>query len=35
MAFIDYEKAFNSVETSAVMKAVRIQRLKETYVKML
>ena len=35
MAFIDYEKAFNSVETSAVMKALRRQEAEEIYVKIL
>lgn len=30
MAFRDYEKSFDSVDTTAVMKA--IERLKETYI---
>ena len=35
MAFIDYEKAFDSVENSAVMKISRKQDVEETYVKVL
>ena len=35
MAFIDYENFFDSVETSAVMKAFRKQGLEEMYVKIL
>ena len=35
MAFIDYVKAFDSVKTSAVMKALRRQEIKEIYVKIL
>ena len=35
MAFIDYEKAFDSVDTSAVMRAIRNQGVEETYVQVL
>ncbi len=35
MAFIDYEKAFDSVKTSAVMQALRQQRDDELYIKVL
>ncbi len=35
MAFIDYEKAFNSVITSAVMQALRQQGIDELYIKLL
>ena len=35
MAFIDYEKAFDSVETSAVMGALRNQGVEEVYVRTL
>ena len=31
MAFIDYEKAFDSVETSASMKTLRRQEVEEIY----
>ena len=33
MALIDYEKGFDSVKTSAVMKALRTQGVEEIYVK--
>ena len=33
MAFINYEKDFDSVETSAVMKTLSKQMLEEIYVK--
>ena len=32
MAFIDYEKAFDSVKTSAILKAMKNQGIEETYV---
>ena len=35
MAFIDYEKAFNSVEISVVMQAIRRQGVDEIYVRIL
>ena len=35
IAFIDYEKAFDSVETSAVIKALRKQGVDEHYVRIL
>ena len=35
MVFIDDEKAFYSVETSAVMKALRKQEIETIYVKIL
>ena len=35
MAFIDYGKAFPSVETSAVLKAFRRQGIEELYVNIL
>ena len=35
LAFIDYEKAFDSVEISAVMQALRKQGIQETYVRTL
>ena len=35
MAFIDYEKAFDSVEISAVIEALRNQGVEEAYVNIL
>ncbi len=35
MAFIDYEKAFDSVKTSAVMQVLRQQGVDELYIKVL
>ena len=35
MAFINYEKAFDSVETSVVIKILQLQGVKEIYVKIL
>ncbi len=35
MAFIDYEKAFDSVKTSAVMQVLRRQGVDELYIKVL
>ncbi|WP_435325975.1 RNA-directed DNA polymerase, partial [Klebsiella pneumoniae] len=35
MAFIDYEKAFDSVQISAVMEAIRKQGIEENYVQVL
>ena len=35
MAFIDYEKAFDSMETSTVVKALGRQGVEEMYVKIL
>ena len=35
MAFIDYEKVFDSVQTSAVMKTLRKQMVEKIYIKIL
>lgn len=35
LAFIDYEKAFDSIETKAVIQALRNQRIENTYVNLL
>ena len=32
MAFIDYEKPFDSVQTSVVMEALRRQKIEEIYI---
>ena len=35
MPFIDYEKVFDSIETSAVTKALRKQREEEIYMRII
>lgn len=35
MAFIDYEKAFDSLDTAAVLEALKDQGIEETYIRLL
>lgn len=35
MAFIDYEKAFDSVDIAAVLEALKDQGIEETYIRLL
>jgi len=35
MSFVDYEKAFDSVETHSVLKALQEQRMNNNYIKLI